>query len=340
MKGGNLKLKQIADIIGARLKGDGEYEVKGVAKLEEAGPEHLSIYSNIRFKKALSQTGAKALIVPENLQPEGFHLLVVKNPRLAFAKVIELFYPKEKRKGVHPTAVIEDGVNLGKDVYIGACVYIGKNCIVGDGTEIHANSVLYENVRVGKNCLIYANVTIRENTEIGNNVIIHPGAVIGADGFGFEPDEKGVYHKIPQVGKVVIEDDVEIGANTCVDRAALGETRIGRGVKIDNLCQIAHGVKIGENTVIAGMSGMGGSTRIGRNVLIGGYVGITDNVEIGDRVIIAGKTGVTGNVKEGSIIAGIPHTDMKTWRRAMILLYQLPSKFKDVLKGKDKKRGS
>ena len=337
MKGGNLKLKQIADIIGARLKGDGEYEVDGVAKLEEAGPKDLSIYSNIRFKSALEKTGAKVLIVPENLQPEGFHLLITKNPRIAFAKAIEIFYPRKKRKGIHPTAVIEEGVNLGKDVYIGAFVYIGKNCVIGEGSEIHANTVIYENVKVGKNCLIYANVTIREDTEIGNNVIIHPGAVIGADGFGFESDENGIYCKIPQVGKVIIEDDVEIGANTCIDRAALGETRIGRGVKIDNLCQIAHGVEIGENTVIAGMSGMGGSTKIGRNVLIGGYVGISDNVEIGDKVIIAGKTGVTGNVKAGSIIAGIPHTDMRTWKRAMVLLYQLPSKLKDVFKGKDKK---
>ncbi len=331
-----MKLKEIAEKIGANLRGDGELEIEGVAKLEEAGPAHLSLYTGGKFKKLLEKTKARALIVPPGIKLEGFSLLEAENPRLAFAKAVELFHPRKRRRGIHPTAVIEEGVQLGRDVFIGAHVYIGKNCRIGDGTEIHAGCVIYEDVEIGQDCIIYARVVIREGTRVGNKVIIHPGAVIGADGFGFARDSSGKYHKIPQVGRVIIEDEVEIGANTCIDRAALGVTRIGKGSKIDNLCQIAHGVVIGQNTVIAGMSGIGGSTKIGSDVVVGGYVGITDNAEIGDRVIIAGKTGVTGDVPPGSIIAGIPHTDMRTWRRAMVLLYQLPSKLKDVLKGKDK----
>lgn len=321
-----MKTGEIAKAINADVKGDESLEVKGVASLADAGPGDISLYLGGRFKKDLEKTRARALVVPRGTDIEGFTLLEVDRPRLVFSDVIRLFHGDRKKKGIHPGATVDKTAVLGREIFAGANSFIGEKSIIGDGTEIHEGAVIYNDVVIGKNCRIYASVVVREGTRIGDNVIIHAGAVIGADGFGFEPDAGGIFRKIPQVGRVVIEDDVEIGANTCIDRAALGESRIGRRTKIDNLCQIGHGVKIGEDTVISGMTGISGSVTIGNHVIIGGDAGIADHVTIGDGARIAGKTGVSGNVPPGAIVAGFPHTDIRTWKKAVVSLYHSAKK--------------
>lgn len=316
-----MKLKEIAEKIGGKLLGNGDVEIKGVSTLEEAREGDLAPFYRKKFLPLAETTSASALLTVKGLELEGKNLLIVDNPRIALAEIISLLYPEKRKKGISPTAKISGSARIGRDVYLGEYVVIGDNSEVGDGTEIHSGSIIYEDVRIGKNCRIYSNVVIREGTRIGDNVILHPGVIIGADGFGFEEGRK-----IPQVGRVVIGNNVEIGANTCVDRAAIGTTEIGDNVKIDNLCQIAHGVKIGEGTLMAGMSAIGGSTKIGKGVIIAGMVGIRDNIEIGDGVIIAAKSGVTKSVKPGEIIAGFPHTDIKIWRKAIAHLYRTAKK--------------
>ncbi len=321
-----MKLRDIALTINATLKGDPDLEITGVAPLESAGPEHICLYLGGKYKKDLARTRALALVVAPGKSAEGFSLLETERPRLRYIEVIRLFHPEERRSGIHPRAVVSPTASLGEGVFVGANAFIGEGARVGGGTEIHANAVVYGGAVIGRRCRIWASVVIREGTVIGDNVVIHPGAVLGADGFGFEPDEKGVYHKIPQVGRVVIEDDVEIGANTCIDRAALGETRIGRGVKIDNLCQFGHNVRVGADTVISGMVGISGSVNIGRRVVMGGGSGVADHANIGDGVMMAGRTGVLGDVPSGAVIGGAPHTDLKTWMKAMAILYRQAKK--------------
>jgi UDP-3-O-[3-hydroxymyristoyl] glucosamine N-acyltransferase len=317
-----LKLRDIARTINANLKGDPDLEIAGVAPLESGGPDQICLYLGGKYKKDLARTGSRALVVAPGMLAEGFSLLEIERPRLRYIEVIRLFHVEERRIGIHPRAVVSPTASLGEGVFIGANAFIGDGVRVGDGTEIHENTVIYGAAAVGRRCRIWASVVIREGTVIGDNVIIHPGAVLGADGFGFEPDEKGVYRKIPQVGRVVIEDDVEIGANTCIDRAALGETRIGRGVKIDNLCQFGHNVRVGPDTVISGMVGISGSVNVGRRVVMGGGCAVADHVNIGDGVMMAGRTGVLGDVPPGSVIGGAPHTDLKTFMKAMAILYR------------------
>lgn len=312
-----MKLKEIAEKIGGKILGDGEVEIKGVSTLEEAKKGDIAPFYRKKFLPLAETTAASALLTMKGLELKGKNLLIADNPRIALAEIISLLYPEKRKRGISTSAKISESAKIGKDVFLGEYVVIGENSEVGDGTEIHSGSIIYENVRIGKNCKIYSNVVIREGTQIGDNVILHPGVVIGADGFGFEEGRK-----IPQIGRVVIGNNVEIGANTCVDRAAIGTTVIGDNVKIDNLCQIAHGVKIGEGTLMAGMSAVGGSTRIGKGVIIAGMVGIRDNIKIGDGVIIAAKAGVTKSVKAGEIVAGFPHTDIKVWRKAIAHLYR------------------
>ena len=327
-----MRLKEIAEKIGARLIGDGNIEIKGVSTLEEAGPGEIAPYYRKRFMELALSSKASALLVGKGLELEGRNLIVAENPRVALVEIINLLYSWKKLRGISPKSSVSSSARISPNVFIGNFVFIGENVEIGEGTEIHSGVKIYENVKIGKNCKIYSNVVIREDTLIGNNVILHPGVVIGADGFGFEQGKK-----IPQVGKAVLGDNVEIGANTCVDRAALGTTLIEDDVKIDNLCQIGHGVKIGKGTLIAGMSAIGGSTKIGKGVVIGGMVGIRDNIEIGDGVMIAAKTGVTKSVPPGKIISGYPHTDINIWRKAVVLLYRLARKGEG--EGKDKEKG-
>ncbi len=320
-----MKLKEIAKSLGLELVGDGELEITGVSSLEDARKGEIAPLYRKAFEKLVGSSRASAFLVGPDTRLAGKNLLVSKNPRADLIRLIKLFHPEEpRREGIASTAVIHPTARIGKGVYIGDFVKIGENAVVGDGVEIHAGTVIYHDVEIGSRTKIYSNVVIREGTRIGEGCIIHPGVVIGCDGFGFEAGEK-----IPQVGGVLVGDDVEIGANTVIDRAALGYTKIGTGVKIGNLCLIAHGTRIGEGSMFAGMIAIGGSARIGKGVICGGMVGIRDNLEVGDGAIIAAKTCVFRPVAPGEVVGGCPNTNLTRWKRAMARLYRLGKKGKD-----------
>lgn len=316
-------LREIAEAIGGYLEGDPALKIRGVAPLEKAGEGDISFVDTERFLKKAEESGASALIVKEGWKVNK-PAIFVANPRLALIKVLELFSQRSKPSaGIHPTAIIEEGVELGRDVHIGAFSYIGANTQIGDGTLIYPLVYIGNNCEIGNNCLIYPRVVLYEDTKIGNNCIIHSGAVIGADGFGYVEQKEGRV-KIPHIGKVVIEDDVEIGANTTIDRATMGETKIGRGTKIDNLVQIAHNVEIGENSVIVAQVGISGSVKIGKGVTIAGQAGIADHLEIGDGAVIAAQAGVIGNIKPHTVVSGYPAREHLKQMRVLSLVQKLP----------------
>jgi len=271
-----------------------------------------------------SRLRAGALIVAADSPIAYANLVLVPDPQLAFALLLEHFHPRVPFcTGIAASSEIAATARMDANVSVGPFSSIGADCQVGADTEIHANVAIYHHVRIGRQCLIYSNVVIRENVEIGDRVIIHPGAVIGADGFGFGRTADGTAVKIPQKGKVIIGDGCEIGANTCIDRSTIEETVLAENVKLDNLVQIGHNVRIGRNTAISSQTGISGSTRIGAQVIMGGQVGIADHIEIADGVMIAAKSGVTGSVKTRMIIAGIPHQEIGAWRKNMVLARNL-----------------
>ena len=320
-----MRLKEIARLLEAELRGNGEIEITGVSSLDDAVEGEIAPFYRKKYEKlALSSKASALLVGPDTVVP-GRNLIVSSNPRATLIKLIKLFHPEETpKRGISSTATVDPTAKIGRDVYIGDFVKIGRNVVLEDGVSIDSGVIIYHDVKIGSQTRIYSNVVIREGTEIGKRCIIHPGVVIGCDGFGFEGGEK-----IPQVGRVVIGDDVEIGGNTVIDRAALGTTRIGDRVKIGNLCLIAHGTKIGEDSMFAGMIAIGGSARIGKGVICGGLAGIRDNLEVGDGAMIAAMTCVFRKVAPGEIVGGCPNTDINTWKRAMVRLYRLGKKGKD-----------
>ena len=296
-----MTIREIARLIGAAVEGDGDREIFRVAKIDVAGDGDMTFLANPKYARFLAGTQAAAVIVGRKTAVEGrpdgappLSLLRVDDPYVAFVRVLALFHPPlpPVSEGIHPTAVVAPTAVLGLDVRLGPCAVIGERCRIGDRTMIAPHAVIAADAVVGPDCLIYQNVTVRESCRIGARCILQPGAVIGSDGFGFAPRADGTFEKIPQMGIVVLEDDVEIGANTTVDRATMGETRIKKGVKLDNLIQVAHNVVIGENTVMAAQSGISGSTRLGKNVMVGGQVGFTGHIEIADGVKIGAQSGV------------------------------------------------
>jgi len=329
-------LQEIASYLGAELDGEGSVEISGVAGIEEAKPGQLSFVANPKYLKLLETTRASAVIGGKDVPKAKIPVIRHPNPYYAFSKVIGLFH--ETGKGypekIDSTALLGEEVTIGKQVYVGPYVIVEGGVQLSDKAVILGGSFIGKNTQVGENCLIYPNVTIRENTVIGKNVIIHSGTVIGSDGFGYAK-EMGEYHKIPQVGKVVLEDDVEIGANVTIDRATLGETRIKKGTKIDNLVQIAHNVKIGENTIVVAQVGISGSTRVGNNVILAGQVGLVGHIEIGDNVIVGAQSGVNKSIHPGKIYFGYPareHTKAKKIEAAISLLPQYVAKIRDLEK--------
>lgn len=309
-----MKLRDIAVLLNAEIEGSDAVEIQRVAKIEEAGKGDLAFIANPRYAKFAVTTRASAVIVGKDFQPEAGAgalptLLRVADPYASFLKVLVAFHPPADPlpSGIHPTAVIPDSASLGKDVRVGAHVVIGERCTIGDGTMISHNAVIGDGVSIGQRSLVYPNVTIREGCKVGDRVILQPGVVIGSDGFGFAPLPDGSYEKIPQLGIVVIEDDVEIGANTTVDRATMGETRVKKGTKLDNLIMVAHNVVIGEHTVIAAQAGISGSTKIGGYGMIGGQVGITGHLEIAEKTKLGAKAGIHHSIpKPGMTFFGSP----------------------------------
>jgi len=326
-----MKISEIAELVGATVEGDEDLDINGLAKIEQAESGQLSFIANPKYAKFIETTGASAVIVDHDFPKSDKTLLRAKNPYFTFLQLTRHFYRQVHpvQPGVHHSAVLEQNVSLGKNVAIGSHVYIGENVDIGDNTVIYPGVFIGPNVSIGCNTIVYANVSVREACTIGNDCILHMGAVIGSDGFGFAFEE-GEYHKLPQMGNVVIQDKVEIGANTTIDRATLGSTIIKTGAKLDNLIQIAHNVEIGEHTAIAAQTGISGSTQIGRYVQIGGQVGIVGHIKIHDKVILGAQAGVTKEVPEGEFYNGYPARPFKAERKQVAALYRLPELLKKV----------
>lgn len=298
---------------GVEILGNKDLQISGLAKIEEAKQGHLTFIANPKYEKFLETTNASAVIVPKSLAIEGFtdkfSFVRADDAYTAFVFLLEkMSKPRTMiAKGIAKSATIAPSASVHENVRIGENAYVGENCVIGENSIIGPNVVLLEGATLGKDCMIYPNVAIYDGTKIGNRVIIHSGTTVGADGFGFAPQRDGSYKKIPQTGIVVLEDDVELGANMCIDRATLGETVIKQGAKIDNLVQIAHNCIIGSNTVIASQAGISGSTKIGRNCMIAGQAGLVGHIEIGDKVVIGAQAGVSKSFEqEGLIIRGAP----------------------------------
>jgi len=311
-------LGDIALYIGGEIVGNPSIRITGVAGIEDAKTGDLTFLANPKYVSFLNITSASAVIVSKEIKTEGIKIPLIKhpNPYFAFTQAMEFLIDTKKiyPEGIHPTVVLGEKVKLEKGVHIDSHVILGAGAWLKHNATILAGSFVGANSMVGENSLIYPNVTIRENVEIGNNVIIHPGTVIGSDGFGYAK-EKGIHHKIPQIGRVIIEDDVEIGANVTIDRATLGVTKIGKGTKIDNLVQIAHNVEIGENCIIAAQVGISGSTKIGNDVIIGGQVGVGGHIKIGNRVVIGAQSGVTKDIPDDTIVFGYPAREIHKTKR-------------------------
>jgi UDP-3-O-[3-hydroxymyristoyl] glucosamine N-acyltransferase len=319
-----LKLALLAERLSCALQGDGSVEVTRVRGLEEAGPGDLTFVANPRYLGKLSSTRASAVIVSPKT-PCPLPSLISENPYLAFAHAVAALHPAGRpAPGVHPSAQVDPTAVLGEGIHVGAFAVLGPRVRVGARTTIRPQVVLYEDVSVGDDCVLHSGVQVREGCRLGHRVIVHNGAVVGGDGFGFAKDEAGRYHKIPQVGIVVVEDDVEIGALTAIDRAALGETRIGRGTKLDNLVQVGHSVTIGEDTVIAGQVGIAGSTRVGNRVTLAGQVGVVGHVEIGDDVVVTAQSGVPGSLPSGTVLSGSPGIENRAWLKSSAVFARLP----------------
>ena len=321
-----MELKEIAGKLGARLDPpDAQMEISGVGAIDSAVPGQITFALSSKFAALARSTQASALIVDEKFPALEKPTLRVKNPQLAYARAVELLHrrPQEKR-GVHPTAVIDPSARIGANASIGACVVIGAEVEIGEGCTLLPHVVIYRGVKIGRNFFAHSHVAIRENCAIGNNVLLHNGVVIGSDGFGFAKDDNGDWYKIPQTGRVVLEDHVEIQANSCIDRASLGETRIGRNTKIDNLTHVGHNCVVAENSMLCAQVGLAGSTEIGKNAILAGQVGVAGHCKIGDGVIITAQSGTHGDIPAGSMVSGTPAFDHKQWLRSVTAFTRLP----------------
>jgi UDP-3-O-[3-hydroxymyristoyl] glucosamine N-acyltransferase len=332
-----MKLSEIAKLTGGKVVGDENQIITGVAALAEAGEGEIAFLGNMKYLQDALNSKASAILYPENLSVENFsgkNLILVSHPQNAFGMILGVI-DKERLNAiptaVHERAVVAQNAKTGKNVYIGANAVIEDNVIIGENTKIFPNVYVGANSKIGADCIIYPNVTIRENSIIGDRVILQPGVVIGGDGFGFA-NIGGKTQKIPQIGHVEIGDDVEIGANTTVDRATFGTTKIGKGTKTDNLAQIAHNVQIGENCFIVSQAGIAGSTKIGSNVTIGGQVGIVGHITIEDNVIVASKSGVSKDIPKGRIMSGNPCIDHREQLKIDAVTRKLPQIYADIKK--------
>jgi UDP-3-O-[3-hydroxymyristoyl] glucosamine N-acyltransferase len=328
--------EQIASLINGHVEGNPKAVITDVSKIEEGKPGTLSFLANPKYSEYLYTTKATAVIINNNFklkQPTKAALIRVEDAYQAFAQLLDYYQQlKPQKSGISDKAIIERSAVIGNDAYVGANAYIGHNVKIGKGVIIYPHTFIDENVQIGNNTTIYANCSVYEGSEIGENCIIHAGCVIGADGFGFAPNENGGgYKKIPQIGKVIIENDVEIGANSAVDRATMGATYIRRGVKLDNLIQVGHNAEIGENTVIAAQTGVAGSVKIGANCMIGGQVGFSGHLEIADGVKIGAQSGIMRSVKEkGAVIQGSPAMPYRDFFKSQAVFMQLPALDKKI----------
>jgi len=334
-----MRLRELAEKLDCRLVGDGEIEVRGLASVEEAGEGDLTFVADPRYLEGFERSRASAAILRDGDPASAKPSLRTGDPYLAFVTALRLLYPPDlPPPGVHHSCIVRPGARLADGVSIGPFSYVEDGVAIGTRSAIGAQVYIGRASSLGADCRVYPQVVIREEVEIGDRVIIHSGAVIGGDGFGYLRDRHGARVKIPQVGRVVIEDDVEIGANAAIDRATVGTTRLRRGAKIDNLVQIAHNVTVGEDTVIAAQTGISGSVRIGARVMMGGQVGIADHIEIGDDVAIGAKGGVTKDIPKGRILLGYPAKDHMEFKRLLAAMSRLPQLLKAVQAMEDRLR--
>ena len=326
----SFSLEQLAKEIGGTFKGDASLIIKGVAPIEKAGSNDLTFLTNSRYVSAVAQTQASVILTDKELPGIEKSFLLSPNPYAALAKVISLFYPPPNRPtGIQAGASVDTQAKVDETASIASGSVVSAGVIIGPGVVLYPGVFVGENSSIGENCIIYSNVSIRENCILGKRVILQPGVVVGSDGFGFAK-EGDRYRKIPQVGNVIIEDDVELGANVCVDRAVLGSTVIGKGTKLDNLIQVGHNVVIGANTVIAAQTGISGSTHIGNNVIMGGQVGLAGHLKIGDHITLATRTGVMEDILEKGVYWGSPSLKISDEMKNVAGYHQLPELIKRV----------
>jgi len=329
-------LQELASLIRGEVIGDATLEISGISSLDEAGEGEITFIANSKYLAKAKKTKASAIIVSNKMEGIDKPLIITDNPYLAYAKIVTLFHQHvHPMWGIDKSALIGEGTRIGKEVSIYPFVVIGKDVTISDRVVIYPHTFIGDGTSIGEETTIYSNVSIREHCRIGRKVIIHSGTVIGSDGFGFAPDGKR-YYKIPQVGIVQIDDDVEIGANNTIDRGALGKTWIKRGVKTDNLVHIAHNVVVGEDTLLVAQVGVSGSTKIGNHVTLAGQVGVVGHIEIGDNTIVGSKTGVSGSVPANTIVSGYPHMPHRQWLKSS-RCYPLLPQMRKILNKLEKK---
>jgi len=321
---------ELAEYLGGVVRGDGAVLISGLGALETAAPDALTFLANPKYAAKVAETSAGAVLMAPGSERYGRTAIEVANPYLGFAKLLTLFYtaPHEPL-GILPAAIVNETAVIGEGASIYPEVCIGRNVVVGDRTTVHSGAVLYDNVIIGDDCTIHANAVVRERCRIGNRCIVQPGAVIGSDGFGYAPDGSS-YYRIPQIGIVVLEDDVEIGANSCIDRAAIEVTRISRGTKLDNLVQIAHNCQIGEDCMIVSQVGISGSTKIGNHVTLAGQVGVAGHLTIGDNVLVGAQSGVPSSLPANAAYSGTPTMPHREWLKSAMVVPRLPEMKKTV----------
>lgn len=327
--------KQIAQFVQGVIEGDENATVNTFAKIEDGKPGAISFLSNPKYTHYIYDTESSIVLVDKSVElekPTKATLIRVDNAYECVAKLLQLYESmKPKKTGVDSLAFVSPSAKIGENVYIGAFAYIGDNVVIGDGCQIYPNVVICDNAKVGNDCLFYPNVTIYHDCHVGNRVTLHAGSVVGSDGFGFAPSENG-YDKIPQIGIVTIEDDVEIGANTCIDRSTMGSTYVRKGVKLDNLVQIAHNTDIGANTVMSAQVGVAGSTKVGQWCMFGGQVGIAGHITIGNKVFLGAQSGVPSSLKDDQTLIGTPPMEKLPYFKSQAIFQRLPDLYKQIQK--------
>lgn len=325
--------KQIASFIGGTVEGNDNAAVHTFAKIEEGKPGAISFLSNPKYTHYIYETQSTIVLVNKNValeKPVKATLIRVDNAYECVARLLQLYQSSlPRKKGIDALSFISPTATVGEDCYVGAFAYVGDNVTIGDNTQIYPHAVIGDGVSIGSGCTVYPNATVYYGCKIGDNVTLHAGSVIGADGFGFAPNADG-YDKIPQIGNVVIEDNVEIGANTCVDRSTMGSTVIRKGVKIDNLVQIAHNVSVGENTVMSAQVGVAGSTHIGKWCMFGGQVGVSGHITIGDKTMLGAQSGVPGSIKGDTSLIGTPPMEPRAYFKSQAIFRRLPEMYRQI----------
>jgi UDP-3-O-[3-hydroxymyristoyl] glucosamine N-acyltransferase len=326
-----MKLGEIATKLGCAVEGDANLEISDVATIEEARPGELTFLADRKYRTALESTRASAVIVGREVAPAHLAALRSSNPRFDFARAIEIFHPAAHfTAGIHPSAVVAKSAKIGAGSHIGPHCFVDENVEIGRNAVLHSFVAIYRDARVGDDFFAHSGVCVRESCRIGNRVLLQNGVVIGSDGYGFEKEPDGKWYKIRQAGIVVVEDDVEIQANSAIDRATIGETRIGRGTKIDNLVQVGHSCKIGEDTLLCGQAGLAGTTRVGNHCILAGQTASAGHLTIGDGAILTARTAVGEDVPAGAIYSGAPGFENLAWRKSVAVFSRLPELQKEV----------